>query len=291
MNRLADGGQSGAGLARVAHERGAAVLKRAATGRAARLAEQARRQQEFFTHHADSPVTAPEVYATSGDSFTMRWVPGESLGDFLSRAPLPRAQRVSGLLTDWLGANLAAARPADGRPALLAKLAELRAADQPWDAVFLGDAAASFDRLEALIERSASGIPVGEAHGDLSFDNVLVEGLPERVVLLDFLDGVIDSPLLDLTRLHLDARYTWWASHGQSRNRLLLTSASLAAELEALAERAGIDPLLRQACLALTVLRILPYTESPVRRGLLLRALRRGAPVVVQRPITEELAP
>jgi thiamine kinase-like enzyme len=50
-------------------------------------------------------------------------------------------------------------------------------------------------------------IPVGYCHGDLTFSNLLFDG--DNIVLLDFLDTYLDSPIQDIVKLRQDTKYHW----------------------------------------------------------------------------------
>jgi len=50
-------------------------------------------------------------------------------------------------------------------------------------------------------------IPTGYCHGDLTFSNLLFDG--DEIVLLDFLDTYLDSPIQDIVKLRQDTKYHW----------------------------------------------------------------------------------
>ena len=74
-----------------------------------------------------------------------------------------------------------------------------------------------------LAEGAVLRIPVGRCHGDLTLSNVLIvpeeddsgtpttfrKGTPMRVILIDFLDSFVESPLADLAKLCQDLRFGW----------------------------------------------------------------------------------
>ena len=50
-------------------------------------------------------------------------------------------------------------------------------------------------------------LPVGFCHGDLTFSNMLFYN--EKIVILDFLDSFIETPLQDMVKLRQDTKYFW----------------------------------------------------------------------------------
>lgn len=52
-------------------------------------------------------------------------------------------------------------------------------------------------------------IPVGYCHGDLTFSNMLFKQSGGKIVLIDFLDSFIESPIQDMVKLRQDTRYYW----------------------------------------------------------------------------------
>lgn len=50
-------------------------------------------------------------------------------------------------------------------------------------------------------------IPIGYCHGDLTFSNILIKN--ENIILIDFLDSFIETPLQDIVKLRQDTKYKW----------------------------------------------------------------------------------
>jgi len=60
-----------------------------------------------------------------------------------------------------------------------------------------------FDLKEDLL------LPMGYCHGDLTFSNMLFDVMNKKIVLIDFLDSFIESPLLDIVKLRQDTKFLW----------------------------------------------------------------------------------
>ncbi len=52
-------------------------------------------------------------------------------------------------------------------------------------------------------------IPVGYCHGDLTFSNILITKDTKQVVLVDWLDSFVETPLHDIVKLRQDTKYYW----------------------------------------------------------------------------------
>lgn len=50
-------------------------------------------------------------------------------------------------------------------------------------------------------------LPIGICHGDLTFSNILYHG--KDIVLIDYLDSFIESPLFDIVKVRQDTYYYW----------------------------------------------------------------------------------
>lgn len=50
-------------------------------------------------------------------------------------------------------------------------------------------------------------MPVGGCHGDFTLSNMLI--YDDKIVLIDFLDTFVDSPILDIVKLQQDTKYLW----------------------------------------------------------------------------------
>jgi hypothetical protein len=50
-------------------------------------------------------------------------------------------------------------------------------------------------------------LPIGFCHGDLTFSNMLFYN--EKIVVFDFLDSFIETPLQDMVKLRQDTKYFW----------------------------------------------------------------------------------
>ncbi|MEJ2578759.1 MAG: phosphotransferase [Kineosporiaceae bacterium] len=235
-----------------------------------RLQRQAAKQRAFHADHPDALITAPEVLAVDPPAIVMDFVRGTSLGEFLQQASVRQSSAVCTDLSAFLSGQLQCCPSGPAVEALVGKLDSLDL-DHPRIRGVPGVGALAEAIRRAF--RAQPRLPVGSGHGDFSFDNILVEQHTGRIYLIDFLDMPLESPVLDVARLYLDAAYPWWGSYGRTRHRLLGASRDLAHGLRTVLAAGGVTERTFRAVLALTILRILPYTGSPIRRGVLCSAL------------------
>lgn len=52
-------------------------------------------------------------------------------------------------------------------------------------------------------------LPVGVCHGDMTFSNLLFSREDENIILIDFLDSFIETPLVDMVKLRQDTKFLW----------------------------------------------------------------------------------
>jgi hypothetical protein len=64
-------------------------------------------------------------------------------------------------------------------------------------------------------------IPVGFCHGDLTLSNVLFAENSNKIILIDFLDSFIESPIIDIAKIRQDTKHGWSSFiHSQKHDRI-----------------------------------------------------------------------
>ncbi len=120
--------------------------------------------------------------------------------------------------------------------------------------------------VEHLKERFAAGatLPIGPMHGDLTFCNVPCKG--EDVWLIDFLDGIVSSPVMDVAKMRQDSYHGWIELFDDAPNREHVD--------ERIMETFDL-PWLRELTL-LALLRIDPYAKTNAVHNFLRREIPRA---------------
>lgn len=242
------------------------VVKSAGAQSASRLATQAEKQASF-----DLPdsINVPEILEPwNGNSFTMQYVSGVSLGQYLRLASHSEVLGLASVLCQFIDHNFNASRH-DGRALhdnsfFKAKLSELRRS--------LGDSINSrAQRSITAIEHTSRDVPFlsGPNHGDFSFENVIVNPNDHRVSLIDFLNSPFDSPLIDVGRILIDLDHGWWVSGVESAAAEFTARRVISREIRSLCKVRGIQSAAISLFKCFAAIRMLPYTLNPVRRAIL----------------------
>lgn len=261
-------GQSGA-LVTVEQRDGHLVVRKASHDR--RCGVQASKQaaaREFAT-----AIRVPRVIdAWDGESFTMDYVPGVPLGEFLQVSSLDECARVAATLTAFIRGNWRDLQDSPPRTRLNAKLAAMQPGDGASRTVTLN----AIGTLRAALQHIV--LPPGWNHGDLSFENVLITPRDAGVWCLDFLDSPIESPLIDVGRLLVDAEHGWWRTAYRVTGAEVVGRQMLSRSIRDLCAQRSVSDGAIAAVKALAALRILPYSRDPARVAILTDVLKTEIP-------------
>ncbi|KAJ3164516.1 hypothetical protein HK101_000429 [Irineochytrium annulatum] len=144
------------------------------------------------------------------------------------------------------------------------------------------EAKAFTDELDWMMQRFNSmrdlEVPVGNCHGDLTFQNMLVDPVHRELCVFDFLDCFVESPLQDLAKLLQDCRHLWFFTQvdvpEDKRARAVATLAFFYDRIDSAYESYSFwdaVPLFEYFCLA----RILPYMTIEKEKKCILQGLTR----------------
>jgi len=65
-----------------------------------------------------------------------------------------------------------------------------------------------FDNVKNILYKLKTiTLPIGLNHGDLTFSNMMI--CNKNIILFDFLDSYIESPINDIIKLHQDCLFDW----------------------------------------------------------------------------------
>ncbi|KWT82521.1 phosphotransferase [Candidatus Magnetominusculus xianensis] len=108
-------------------------------------------------------------------------------------------------------------------------------------------------------------LPLGPCHGDLTFSNMLFSG--ESLVLIDFLDNFIETPLQDIVKIRQDACYNWSLNLFQSdydRTKILIIMKYIDDAVHAYFMRYKFYAEHYSLLQFFNFLRIIPYSKTPL---------------------------
>jgi len=110
-------------------------------------------------------------------------------------------------------------------------------------------------------------------HGDFSFENILISEVNGSIQLIDLSNTHIDSIVMDISRILIDAEFGWWASARSGVVASRLNSEILKNVVYEFCQSNQLSKLDINFFMILNILRILPYTTKPARLANLLNSL------------------
>ena len=217
------------------------------------------RQFEAIVKNIDG-VAVPKVYGNKPFFepffYSMEYIPYNNVVDMLEQAGRKELVNFVNRITALLNTMLTQcywAKWSDVKPLLLSKL---------------GDCLDSNDTLykdiEYRINYTYGGIPVGICHGDLTMTNIFYKS-SKNLVLLDFLDSFVESPLIDIAKLRQDTKFYWCLEKLGRPCDTIKVKQSLSfldKQLVELMTNLGNLGEICQLFLAINLARILPYTTD-----------------------------
>ena len=216
-----------------------------AAGYSQRL-EQQMLKQRAFKHPC---IKKPSVYESGTENdcfyFTMEYVKGVQLSTFISRNTVQELDPIIEQLLTFVRSNICDAMT-DFRAPISDKLCSISPSSPlPIDKY-----------VEYCLAFDWSAIPTGYCHGDLSFENILVN--QSNLYFIDFHDSFVETPYLDLSKLLLDILVLW--SWRFEKRRPIIKNAHIYDIVLSQLESREVEIVRR--LLVLNLLQILPYANS-----------------------------
>jgi hypothetical protein len=196
--------------------------------------------------------------------------------EFYSTASLDEVDGIAAHLIAYLEANLAdcSLKPVEAN-VLLDKIESI---DRQLSFTPCADA---YRGLFGPVRRRISEIrglslPIGRTHGDLTLSNIMVASDLNCIGLFDFLDGYLESPLVDIAKVRQDTQFGWSSLMSetpvdQARFKQIMRHTD-ALIVEHFSKHEwfcrGIDLIQ-----AVNLLRISPYAQSDATHGFVIDAL------------------
>lgn len=242
-------------------------MVKASTNDFNRLEKQYDKQLLAYNSGLMNPILVPKVVGQwDGTSFRMLFAPGTPLGFFLGTASPKQALKVAESLGAYFARPSKNLAPREKYSVGLHN--KFRQIESYLAANGLDWAMSLLEWTETHISAQTS-LPIAWHHGDFSFENLLVAQGGKEIWAIDFLDSPIESPLIDLGRIWLDSEFGWWKFHMKRNSNRLLNEQALATALRGSVLFRDNGQQLVEAFSALALLRMIPYTISPIRMGYL----------------------
>lgn len=187
-----------------------------------RLKKQCQKQKNFYISllHNTNIVT-PEVLDEYWENnsmpsnnvnmtklgFTMPYCSSENFIEFFESHPISEIKEKIHILFSFIDANIKECSLRKiKREILYNKYQEIKnkleRKTSRYFAAILSQILKEINNLTDTIE-----LPIGKCHGDLTFSNLLFS--EKKIILIDFLDNFIETPLQDIVKLRQDTRHFW----------------------------------------------------------------------------------
>jgi hypothetical protein len=228
-----------------------------------RFERQIEKQQQFYQDHlGDGPVKTPFVFGLFDChhhcSAVMELVYGLDPIEFLQIASdiecLRFFKKIAGIVNEYLSDS--EYKEIDFN--IVAKKYFSVCNKLPMDQVQWLD----IHWLEFAKERSPIVLPVGPCHGDLTLSNMILD--ESHIVLLDFMETFLDTPLQDIVKLRQDTKHGWTVFRypGHIKNMEKLKSRLFALDQYLILEWPRMHDWQYDLFQFLNLARILPYAKE-----------------------------
>ena len=167
-----------------------------------RLKLQFNKQKNF----KNTELLTPTIYDSGTDAnycfwFKMEMIPYKTFDNFMLTANKKKLDNVSKKVVNFIKSNISGFKKVN-RDVIIKKYESTKDNIFTKHGINFSYLNSFFYDLDEFLE-----IPDGYCHGDLTFSNMLFEN--SDIVLIDFLDTFLDSPLQDVVKIRQDSKYFW----------------------------------------------------------------------------------
>jgi hypothetical protein len=142
-------------------------------------------------------LSTPKVLSSAEDSFSMEYAAGKDFVSFLSESGKKEIDKFSEDIFSYVQESISFSETQEIDSKVI-KNKILQIYDKKKILCLLKFIDLLPDKLE---------IPIGTCHGDLTLSNIIFQ--KNKLILIDFLDGFIETPLIDIAKLRQDTSYKW----------------------------------------------------------------------------------
>ena len=266
-------GQSG-DVVEILLAQGKPIVRKSSTANPDRLRTQAEKQDSF---QSIPSIKIPKILdGFEHGAFTMEYVPGLPLGEFLTFASHKELSYLLGVLENYfvalfdesqftnssLGENSGFQKKIEQILSIKQEIRNGKPLPLKSDIYF--------QATQRLLSSCGSFEFVsGPNHGDLSFENILVSKRGPQLWLIDMLDSPFETPMIDVGRMLLDSDSGWWWSAMYPSGSELIAHRAISDLLRRVCSRYGVTNEQINAFKVFASLRILPYTANSARVAIL----------------------
>ncbi len=161
----------------------------------ARLTKQGEKQKRFSSELGF--LSAPKVHKINKDSFLMEYINGEDFVSFLSKSSGKEIKKFANDISSYVFESFSKCEN---------KVIEKSIIQNKIEEIYKKTNFLPLLQFIEIIPKKIE-IPVGVSHGDLTLSNIIFQ--KNKLILIDFLDGFIETPLIDIAKLRQDTYYKW----------------------------------------------------------------------------------
>jgi tRNA A-37 threonylcarbamoyl transferase component Bud32 len=213
-----------------------------------RLKAQIQKQMSFTHDEIKTPKILSDGSIDGFDYYDMEFINGQKFSDMLTDAPFEFTIVMFKRLMSFIDENTTEVmiNPHDQILKKLKSIDELVGVD--------------ISIKNYVIKNSNIEIPCGYTHGDYTFENIIV--FDGDIYFIDFLDGYLSSPLVDISKLYQELHLNW---SNRGKNIPFLTNVrnhELKKILDDFIKYKGYDITAVRVQIVMTLLRTLPYIKN-----------------------------
>jgi thiamine kinase-like enzyme len=176
-----------------------------------RLKFQHDKQKIFSKNNTLREVTTPEIINEVCEktrySFEMEFVNSLDFLSFIERTDINDVYKAIDMIVEYIDINIKlSCMQTIGKDVIFNKYLNVKNIILKNGILGFADIFADFENRVKKLDNSIN-IPIGSCHGDLTLSNILIN--KKKIVLIDFLDSFIESPLMDIVKLRQDTKHAW----------------------------------------------------------------------------------
>jgi thiamine kinase-like enzyme len=175
-----------------------------------RLIKQAQKQQNFIS---DNEITAPKVLLVSSDQelsfFEMEFIQGDTFAKLIMKEEFSVVKAYFSRILSFVSDSITIENSIDITSAVYEKVLSIDI-----------NADVEIKSFIRSVESENLYAPSGYCHGDLTFENIMID---KRIYFLDFLDSFIDTPLIDLAKISQEFNVSWSYRNSKDIDRLIVS--------------------------------------------------------------------
>ena len=213
-----------------------------------RLDAQIKLQTEFTHHTIKTPKILNTGLVDGKRYYDMEFINGQKFSDYLNNSKFEDSVSIFNIILDFINQN------DEGSTYVptyytLDKLKDI-------------ESKISIDiSIKNFINNNIGGVvPVGRSHGDLTFENIIV--FNDELYLIDFLDGYIQTPLVDVSKIYQELHLNWSNRSKESPFLTNVRNHELKKILDDFIKEKQYDIKSVRVQIVMTLLRTLPYIKN-----------------------------